>query len=202
MDTYDNSILYTDWFLSELISILSARNIAQLAAVFFGPRRKSAGRRQGIARTHPRNKIRSFDLLLHLGFRGSAEAPPSWMSNVAQHAALPLSLSNLSHSMLELADIHAPAMDLQMSMFNSTFALHPRSYLQGGEVRGEPPEMTATALSILTPDQAAATRSTWAAGLIGIVTEKRAPCPMPPLSAEMVPPSCCAATAALCRPKP
>ena len=26
VDAYDNSILYTDWFLSELISILSARN--------------------------------------------------------------------------------------------------------------------------------------------------------------------------------
>jgi hypothetical protein len=61
---------------------------------------------------------------------------------LAEHATLPLSLSNLPHSMLELADIHAPAIDLQMSVFSSSFVPHPRSYMLGGKVRRESGEMT------------------------------------------------------------
>ena len=141
VDTYDDSILYTDWFLSELISILSAKNMhssllysSDHGENLLDDERQLLGHTRGT----------KYDLSTSSFIWVSKEVRkrhPDWVSNVAQHAALPLSLSNLSHSMLELADIHAPALDLQMSIFNSTFALHPRSYLQGGEVRGEPAEL-------------------------------------------------------------
>src|ERR1700689_547463 len=50
--------------------------------------------------------------------------------------------------------------------------------------------------------QATATRAVFVATLTGIVTRKEAPSPGPGLVPAMLPPSCCAATALLCSPKP
>ncbi len=142
VDAYDNSILYTDWFLSELISMLSARNThtALLYASDHGENLLDDDR-QLLGHTRGTEYDLSTSSFIWLS-EEVRKRHPTWVSNLEHHATLPLSLSNLSHSMLELADIHAPALDLRMSVFNSTFVLHPRSYLMGGEVRREPTEMT------------------------------------------------------------
>ena len=54
-----------------------------------------------------------------------------------RNAVAPLSLSNLPHSLLDLAGIHALGVDPEMSLFNSRFAPKQRAYLLRGELRKE-----------------------------------------------------------------
>jgi heptose-I-phosphate ethanolaminephosphotransferase len=143
VDTYDDSILYTDWFLSELISILSARNshTALLYASDHGENLLDDDR-QLLGHTKGTKYDLSTSSFIWVS-EGVRQRHPNWVSNAVQNAALPLSLSNLPHSVLELADIRVPAMDPQMSIFSPTFVLHPRSYLQGGAIRPEPAALMA-----------------------------------------------------------
>ena len=138
VDAYDNSVLYTDWFLSELITLLTARNThtALLYASDHGENLLDDDR-QLLGHTRGTEYDLSTSSFIWLSDE-VRKRHPIWLSNLAQNSAMPLSLSNLSHSMLELADIQAPAVDLQMSVFSSTFASRPRSYMMGGELRREP----------------------------------------------------------------
>lgn len=143
VDAYDNSVLYTDWFLAELISMLDERNTpaALLYASdhgenLFDDDRQLLGHTRGTE--HDLSTASFFWLSDELRARD-----PARVSNLLQHAELPLSLSNLSHSMLELSGIEAPARDLRMSVFSSQFELHPRYYLLGSKLLNEHPEVTA-----------------------------------------------------------
>ena len=137
VDTYDNSIVYTDWFLSELIGALSKRHTR--AALIF-------------ASDHGENLLDDASQLFGHALGNRYDLPTAafiWLSdslrqtraaqlhNAELHAAQPLSLSNLPHSLLDLADIDAKGLDKRMSVFSASFEQHPRSYIVHGALRPE-----------------------------------------------------------------
>ena len=137
VDTYDNSILYTDWFLSEIISSLSQHEA--FSALFY-------------ASDHGENLLDDEN-----GFFGHAlgtrydlaAAAFLWLSDSLQrdrpalveaaqrNAPTNLSLSNIPHSILELAGIRAKGLDPTMSIFSPNFANRVRSYVVRGDLRQE-----------------------------------------------------------------
>ena len=137
IDTYDNSILYTDWLLAELINMLAHRNTQAtlLYASDHGENlldddRKLFGHALGTQYDLPAAAFMWFS-------DGTRRSHPEQIRNAEQHAAAPLSLSNLPHSLLELAGIQAKGLDPKMSLFSPRFELHPRSYIVRGELLQE-----------------------------------------------------------------
>lgn len=137
VDTYDNSILYTDWFLSEVIATLVKRNT--LGALIYASdhgenllddERQIFGHAQGTQYDLSTASFMWFSNEL-------GEHHPDWLINAHRHAQSALSLSNLSHSMLELAGIHAHSIDPNMSIFSTTFEEHLRSYIVREELHHE-----------------------------------------------------------------
>lgn len=140
---YDNSVLYTDWLLGEIISTLASRGVP--AALFF-------------ASDHGENLLDDGNQLLGHAIGNRYDLPTAafaWLSdpmrrdwpeqarNIERNATGPLSLTNLSHSMLDLAGIHAKGFDPQMSLAHADFAVRARSYIVRGELRHEDAALTA-----------------------------------------------------------
>ena len=137
VDTYDNSVLYTDWLVSEVIAELGRRN-GRSAVIFASDHgenlldddRQLLGHALGT----------TFDLrtaaLLWVSPKMRA-ASAQQMDNAARNAAAPLSLSNLPHSLLDLAGIKAANLDPSQSIFSATFAVRPRDYMLRGELLHE-----------------------------------------------------------------
>jgi glucan phosphoethanolaminetransferase (alkaline phosphatase superfamily) len=137
VDAYDNSVLYTDWFLAELISMLRERNThaALLYASDHGENLLDDDRQlMGHTRGTRYDLFSSSFIWLSDELQ---QSNPNEASNLQRHAQLPLSLSNLPHSMLELAGIQAAERDLRSSIFSSAFEVQPRFYLFNNEVRRE-----------------------------------------------------------------
>ena len=61
-----------------------------------------------------------------------AKRSPERAAALQANARRPLSLSNLPHSMLQLAGIQADGLDLSRSVFSPMFAAQPRSYIVRG----------------------------------------------------------------------
>ncbi len=135
VDMYDNSVLYTDWFLRELITLLSQRG-GQSALIY--------------ASDHGENLLDDERHLLGHAIGNQydlATAAFIWLSEgmrsshseqvkaARRNAAAPLSVSNLPHSLLDLAGINAKELDPQMSFFNHRFSPRPRWFIVRGELR-------------------------------------------------------------------
>ena len=135
VDVYDNTVLYTDWFLSELINTLSQRGGA--SALFYSS-------------DHGENLLDDEKQLVGHAIGNRYDLPAAafvWLSQdmrshhpeqaqaLQRNAATPLSLSNLPHSVLDLAGISAKGLDPQMSLFSPSFTAHRRWYLLGGQAR-------------------------------------------------------------------
>jgi heptose-I-phosphate ethanolaminephosphotransferase len=137
VDEYDNSIAYTDWFVHEVILEVERRHARSV--VFF-------------ASDHGENLLDDERQLLGhaLGTRYDlATAALVWTSGEMQrarpeqerallaNASAKLSLSNVSHSLLDAAGIDAKGLDRRKSIFSDTFTPSPRSYIVRGELRSE-----------------------------------------------------------------
>jgi heptose-I-phosphate ethanolaminephosphotransferase len=139
VNAYDNSVYYTDWFLAQVISALSEQGTP--SALMY-------------ASDHGENLLD--DQRQFLGHvRGTrydlSAAAFIWLSaplrsiradvlpNIERNATKPLSLSNLSHSMLDLAGIETPFLDSSMSLLSDRFEQHPRFFMMGGAVIPEGP---------------------------------------------------------------
>lgn len=137
VDSYDNSVLYSDWFLSRVIDMLSRRNTH--AALLY-------------ASDHGENLLDDDRQLLGhaLGTRydlhtsafmwfsqAMSRDHPQQLANAQRNAASALSLSDLPHSLLDFAGVQASELDLRRSVFNDTFVEHPRSYIVRGDMRRE-----------------------------------------------------------------
>jgi heptose-I-phosphate ethanolaminephosphotransferase len=145
VDTYDNSVLYTDWFLSEVITTLSQRggHSALIYASDHGQNLLDDERQLfGHALGTRYDLAAAAFIWLSEGMRYSR---PEQVQAVQRNAVAPLSLSNLPHSLLDLAGIDAKELDPQMSLFNPGFAPRPRWYIVRGELRQESAAASAVA---------------------------------------------------------
>jgi glucan phosphoethanolaminetransferase (alkaline phosphatase superfamily) len=137
VDEYDNSILYTDWFLAETIAAVAQRKgrSAVLYASDHGENllddnRQLLGHALGTAYDLPTAALVWVSDEL-------ARARPQQMQALRAHATAKLSLSNLPHSMLDLAGIETRELDPRLSVFSDRFTPTPRSYIVRGELRSE-----------------------------------------------------------------
>lgn len=137
VDTYDNSVLYTDWFLSEVITALSQRggNSVLIYASDHGENLLD-DERQLIAHELGTRYDLAAAAFIWVSEDMRRSRPEQWQ-DAQRNAAAPLSLSNLPHSLLDLVGIDAKALDPQMSIFNPSFAPRPRWYILHGELRQE-----------------------------------------------------------------
>jgi heptose-I-phosphate ethanolaminephosphotransferase len=119
VDSYDNSVLYTDWFLGEIISTLSNRNAILFYASDHGENLLDDGSQLlGHAIGN------QFDLRTAAFVWNSQSLRsklPKMSKQVLAHAGAKLSVSNLPHSLLDLAGIEAEGLDRSMSIFSSNF---------------------------------------------------------------------------------
>jgi heptose-I-phosphate ethanolaminephosphotransferase len=132
VSAYDNSILYTDWVLAELIGILRARGGPALLVY---------------ASDHGENLLDDDEGLVGHGFNNRYDLPTAafvWLSDdmvgrspeklaaARAHASAPLSLTNLAHSLLDAAGIEAHGLDRSHSIFSDRFEEAPRLCRVGG----------------------------------------------------------------------
>jgi len=137
VDAYDNSVLYTDWLLSEVIA--TARQRGGTAAVVF-------------ASDHGENLLDDDRQLLGHVVGNGYDLPAVglfWLSpalrerhrdrleTLARNARSPTSLSDLAPTLLELAGIETPEWDASRSLLSERFAPKDRYYLLHGKVRAE-----------------------------------------------------------------
>jgi len=142
VNSYDNSILYTDWILSRIIDVVRARQ--GRAFVLY-------------ASDHGENLLDDGDQLLGHAIGNSYDLPVAsflWYSDrmAAEEAGkiraarsrtrVGISLANLSHSVLDLAGIEARGLDRSKSVFAGEFQPAPRFVRVRGRVQeyqGGPP---------------------------------------------------------------
>lgn len=137
VDAYDNSVLYTDWFVDQIIGRLRERG--GVSALFY-------------ASDHGENLLDdSRRLLGHaIGTRYDLQAAAFvWLSpelrtrhpdearRLELNAAAQLSLSNLPHSMLDIAGIRTSHWNESMSVFSPKFEERSRQYLLRGQLLDE-----------------------------------------------------------------
>ncbi len=137
IDGYDNSILYTDWVLGNLIGLLSERS-ASSALVYASDHGENLldDSRQLLGHAMATRYDLSSASFVWLSDR-LRQRHPDWASNAERNSKSPLSLSNLPHSMLQLAEIQAPELNLRMSVFDPSFEIVRRSYMVRGELHQE-----------------------------------------------------------------
>lgn len=137
VDTYDNTILYTDWFLHEVIAALQRRAVP--AVLWY-------------ASDHGENLLDDERQLFGhaLGTRQDLQTAafvwvspemaairPSVLQHIRQHSRLPLSLGELPHAVLDLAGIDAKGLDAKRSFARATFSAGTRHYMVRGELKSE-----------------------------------------------------------------
>lgn len=137
IDTYDNSILYTDWVLASLIGLLSERgSISALLYASDHGENLLDDSRQLLG--HAMGTKYDLSSAAFLWLSGELrQRHPDWVANAERNSKAPLSLSNLPHSMLELAGIQAPALNPRMSVFDPGFATETRFQFVRGELLQE-----------------------------------------------------------------
>ena len=137
IDEYDNSVLYTDWFLSEVIATVERRQgrSAVIYASDHGENLLDDDRQLLGHALGTRYDLSSAGLVWVSEELGRSR--PQQMKALQAHASAKLSLSNLSHSMLDLAGIETRELDPTKSIFSDRFLASPRSFVVRGELRSE-----------------------------------------------------------------
>jgi glucan phosphoethanolaminetransferase (alkaline phosphatase superfamily) len=129
---YDNSVLYTDWLLHQIITRLALAKAPSMMIYtsdhgenLLDDGRKLLGHALG----------NEFDLqttgLVWVSDEMHLAARPA-LQLAEKNAQSPLSLSNVSHSLLNIAGISAKDLDLTKSIFSERFRIQPRPYIVRG----------------------------------------------------------------------
>lgn len=137
LDTYDNSILYTDWFLTEVINTLASRN-GQAAVVYASDHGENLVDDDKHLLGHAIGNAYDLQTAAFMWFSaGTRHAHAGKIQNAEQHSGSQLSLSDLPHSLLDLAGIQAHGLDVQRSLFSPSFEPRLRSYIVRGKLQFE-----------------------------------------------------------------
>jgi glucan phosphoethanolaminetransferase (alkaline phosphatase superfamily) len=125
-NSYDNSILYTDWFLSQVIGSLKAG--AQSAALLYvadhGQTLYDGSCRLAF---HGHNTQFEFHVPALMWYSGQyAERYPDKVALLGQRRKAKLATENMFHTLLDMADIRYPGDHLEWSFLNPAFKRHTR----------------------------------------------------------------------------
>lgn len=125
-NSYDNSILYTDWLLSQVIGVLktgpalaSMMYVADHGQTLYDGSCKLA--------FHGHNTQFEFHVPALVWYSDAYQAAfAGKVAELRQHRAAPLSTENMFHSLLDLADIRYAGEKLDRSVFSDRLARHVR----------------------------------------------------------------------------
>lgn len=125
-NSYDNSVLYVDWMLSQVISGLKAA--PQLTAMLYvSDHGQTLYDGSCNLAFHGHNTQYEFHVPAFVWYSDRyKESYPAKVEQLYRHQKSRLSTENIFHSLLDMADIHYPDERLQWSFFSDQFKPHIR----------------------------------------------------------------------------
>ncbi|HYC42681.1 MAG TPA: phosphoethanolamine transferase [Noviherbaspirillum sp.] len=125
-NSYDNSILYTDWFLSQVIGSLKASS--QLASlVYVSDHGQTLYDGSCDLAFHGHNTQYEFHVPAFVWVSDQyKELYPHKMERLRKNRKAKLTTENMFHSLLDMADIRYPTEQLERSFFHKKFRSHKR----------------------------------------------------------------------------
>ncbi|MEI7612995.1 MAG: phosphoethanolamine transferase [Betaproteobacteria bacterium] len=133
VDAYDNSILYTDWVISEIIRTVAQKKID--AAVLY-----VSDHGQNLLDDAAQLRGHAFGNTYDLHTAGLIWLSPALqkkrraeVANLEKHRRLPISMADLPHSYLDIAGIRVDGFNATRSLFSAKYTVKERWYrFQGG----------------------------------------------------------------------
>jgi glucan phosphoethanolaminetransferase (alkaline phosphatase superfamily) len=125
-NSYDNSILYTDWFLAQLVAQLKTgeRAAALMYVADHGQTLFDGACRQVF---HGHNNQHEFHVPAFAWYSDAYGARfPDKVAQLRAHRAAPLSTENIFHTLVDLGDIRYPGETLERSIASAQLARHKR----------------------------------------------------------------------------
>ena len=125
-NSYDNSILYTDWLLSEVIGMLKA-GPALSSMMYVADHGQTLYDGSCKLAFHGHNTQFEFHIPALVWYSDAYGAShPDKVTQLRQHRTAPLATENIFHSLLDLADIRYAGEQLDRSVFSSQLTRHVR----------------------------------------------------------------------------
>lgn len=125
-NSYDNSILYTDWFLAQVIGAL--RSAGQMASmVYISDHGQSLYDGSCKLAFHGHNTQYDFHVPAFVWYSDLYRAAyPEKIEQLLRHRGSKLATENIFHSLLDMADVRYPTEQLERSIFHKDFKQHKR----------------------------------------------------------------------------
>jgi glucan phosphoethanolaminetransferase (alkaline phosphatase superfamily) len=125
-NSYDNSVLYTDWFLAQVIGQL--KGAAQRSVmVYVSDHGQSLYDNSCKLAFHGHNTEYDFHVPAMLWYSDRYRAQrPDKIAQLVRHRKARLGTENMFHTLLDLADIHYPGERPEWSFVNPAFTPHKR----------------------------------------------------------------------------
>lgn len=131
-NAYDNSILFTDHVLTELITVLSEQQNALATFCFVPDHGENTGDAPVLPFAHGINTVDVLHVPMFMWFSAAArQARPQQVARLGERVDTPFSSAHLFHTMIDLAGIHCSLTDPTNSLCNEAFKVRPRWVVNG-----------------------------------------------------------------------
>ena len=125
-NSYDSAILYTDWFLSNVIGLLKESNLPA-SLLYVADHGQTLYDKSCKIAFHGHNTQYEFHIPAFVWYSGSyGERFPGKVEQLQRHRKAKLSTENMFHTLLDMADIRYPGEQLERSFVNPRFKRHKR----------------------------------------------------------------------------
>jgi glucan phosphoethanolaminetransferase (alkaline phosphatase superfamily) len=125
-NSYDNSVLYTDWFLSQIVDTLKSSGYMS-AMLYISDHGENLHDGTCDLALHGHNTIYDFKVPMIVWYSSLYKsAYPNKIEQLKHHKNAKLSAENIFHSLLDMGDIRYGAQQLEWSFFSSKLKPHKR----------------------------------------------------------------------------
>ncbi|MGZ8316629.1 MAG: phosphoethanolamine transferase, partial [Telluria sp.] len=125
-NSYDSSILYTDWFLAQVIGKLKASG-QRTSMVYVADHGQSLYDGSCKLGFHGHNTQYDFHVPAFVWYSSQyRDRYPHKVQQLARHRGAKLATENMFHTLLDMADIRYPGERLEWSFVNASFSEHKR----------------------------------------------------------------------------
>jgi glucan phosphoethanolaminetransferase (alkaline phosphatase superfamily) len=125
-NSYDSAILYTDWFLANVIGVLKETGLPT-SLLYVADHGQTLYDKSCKIAFHGHNTQFEFHVPAFVWYSGSySERFPDKIAQLQRHRDAKLSTENMFHTLLDMADIHYPGESPDRSFVNPAFKPHKR----------------------------------------------------------------------------
>ncbi|WP_409268644.1 phosphoethanolamine transferase [Massilia sp. BHUDP2] len=125
-NSYDSAILYTDWFLSNVIGVLKETGLPA-SLLYVADHGQTLYDKSCKIAFHGHNTQYEFHVPAFVWYSGSyAERFPAKVAQLKRHQKAKLSTENMFHTVLDMADVRYPGESLERSFVSPAFKRHKR----------------------------------------------------------------------------